>query len=172
MNKREFCSNKNNEQGKIEKGGLDSILVMINRSSFFSTKFKSIVINRQLNQYFSFYKVAIEVGVLRSFDHFKYNYETVDIWSWPVGEKSIKAFKWVLCWVLNHFLLIVCKMKTVQTTGHVNRYWLQKRGDMHRQNCARAPLQRNNSLNYDSERKKKSTPNYLKNSKLQNVSIG
>lgn len=41
----------------------------------------------------SFYKVAIEVDVLRSFNRFKYNYETVDIWLLPVGEKSIKAFK-------------------------------------------------------------------------------
>lgn len=126
MNKREFCLYKNNEWGEIEEGGLNSILVMINRSSFFR-KFKIHCLHcaiPTIKSILSFYKVAIEVDVLRSFNRFKYNYETVDIWLWPVGEKSIKAFKWGPLLSIESFLLIVCKTKIVQTTGHGNRYWL------------------------------------------------
>lgn len=96
MNKWEFCLYKNNEQGEIEEGGLNFILVMINRLFFFR-KFKIyclycvILIIKLI---FFFYKVVIEVDVLRFFNCFKYNYEIVDIWLWFVGEKFIKVFKW------------------------------------------------------------------------------
>lgn len=78
------------------------------------------------------------MDVLRSFNRFKYNYETVDIWLWPVGEKSIKAFKWGPLLSIESFLLIVCKNENCTNDGsRKSLLVVVKRGYAEAQLCQR-----------------------------------